>query len=220
MHYRAVPGECAPPAIPTRVASIMSREPEAEVRLAGVALLEAQGQPSKNWRPAVFNESIDSTLADLAAHDPDRHVAEAAARACGRLRSTFAVNQLGTIAASGDAAAVRALTFVRDEVPALPTSVPSAVRSRVFFALSLRQMLAFGIVGRFLGAALGFIIGWGTIQCLQSNGRDLLPLQALGKSSASGFLDPLAIGLVLGVVCLPGQRQWAWNRQWRLYRAL
>ncbi len=220
MHYLAVTGDSDPPAIPTRVASIMSREPEAEVRLAGVALLEAQGQPSKNWRPAVFNESIDSTLADLAAHDPDRHVAEAAARACGRLRSTFAVNQLGTIAASGDAAAVRALTFVRDEVPALPTSVPSAVRSRVFLALSLRQMLAFGIVGRFLGAALGFIIGWGMIQFLQYNGRDLLPLQALGNAAASGVLYSLAIGLVVVVAAEPAQRLRAWNRLGRIVLSL
>ncbi|HLY28807.1 MAG TPA: serine/threonine-protein kinase, partial [Aggregatilineales bacterium] len=222
MHYLAQVGDSHPPAIPTRVAAILEREPEADVRRAGVALLEAQGKvdsTASHWRAVAFSETIDSTLVEIAAHDPDPGVAEAAARACARLGSAFAVKRLAGLAAfesGGDVAAFRALTFIRDEVPALPSEITAITRLRVFAVLSLRQICSWSLLWRFLAAAVGFLLGWGAIQFLQYTGRDLLPLQALGNAIASGITYSLLAGLAVAGAAEPARLLRAWSRPGRI----
>ncbi len=225
MQYLAQVGDSDPPAIPTRVAAILEREPEAAVRRAGIALLEAQGKaanPSQKpgqWRDVAFNETVDATLVEMAAHDPDRGVAEAAARVCARLGSAFAIKRLAGLAdveSGGDPGAFRALTFIRDEVPALPRDVSAFTRFRVFAVLSLRQMQSWWLLWRFLGGAFGFFVGWGAIQFVQYNGRDVLPLQALGNAFASGIAFSLLAGIAVVAASEPARLLRAWTRPGRI----
>src|SRR6185295_6978068 len=122
------------------------KEPEAAVRLAGVKLLESRASRSSNWRAVAYYEAIDTTLAELAAHDSDPIVAEESARACARLYSECAIKRLGEEAAADNRSALQALTYARDEVSAFPASVPGPVRRRAFVLLSIRQFLARGLV--------------------------------------------------------------------------
>jgi serine/threonine protein kinase len=189
-----------PPAIPTRVASVIVEEPEAAVRLAGIALLVQRATPSAGWRDSAFSSAIDITLAELAAHDPNPAVVEAAARACARLRSASAVLRLAREASAGNKRALQALIYVRDEVPALPPGVLASIRRQVFTALSWRQLLAdpLGLIGRYVGAALGFGLGLGVIvYALYNDPGGLLASQRLLSALAVGALYGLLVGLGL-----------------------
>lgn len=205
-----------PPAIPIRVATIIRKEPEAAVRLAGVRLLEQRAEQATRWRPTAYGDVIDSELAELAAGDPDPEVAAAAARACGRLRSALAVNHLAGLAARGDRRALEAMIRVRAETPDLPPAVPFGLRRRVFTALSLRQFFRPGLLGRFVGAAVGFAIGWAAIQFFQYGERELLFAQAVGNSIASGALYGVLAGLAVLFAAEPAARLRAWTRPGRI----
>ncbi len=207
-----------PPAIPIRVADVISVEPDAAVRRAGVALLEQRASPSITWREVAYNEFLDGVLADLAAHDPDPAVAEAAARTCARLHSSVAVLQLARQASEGDKGALNALTYVRDELPALPPGVPTAIRQRVFMALSRRQLFAdpLGLVGRYAGGVLGFGIGLGTIVYAMYNDTGLFAAQRLLNALAVGALFGLLAGAGLLAATEPAARLRAWTRPARI----
>jgi serine/threonine protein kinase len=208
-----------PPAIPIRVASVIAAEPDSAVRLAGIALLEQRALPLKEWRFAAFSEVIDGVLADLAAHDPDPKVAEAAARACARLYSTSAVTHLAYLAAGGDRRALHALTYVREEIPAFPDGVPASIRRQVFTALSWRQLLAdpLGLIGRYVGASLGYGLGLGLIvyvQFVDPNG--LLAAQRIGNALAVGALYGVLTGVGILAATEPAARLRAWTRPGRI----
>jgi hypothetical protein len=159
-----------PPAIPIRVATIIAHDPDPDVRVAGIRLLEGRATAATDWRQFAYGEDIDKTLATLAAKDAEARVSEAAARAIGRLRSTTATTQLAAaaipVASTADAAlaaadrALQALIDIRDEAPALPSSVDSSLRRRAFVALTLRQLLNRSYVARFVSATVGFGLAW------------------------------------------------------------
>jgi serine/threonine protein kinase len=208
-----------PPAIPIRVANVIGAEPEATVRIAGIRLLEQRAAKSTPWRYAAYSEVVDGTLAEIAAHDPDHAVAEAAARACARLRSSMAVLQLSRWAAAGDSRALHALTHVRDEVDAFPQGVPIAVRQRVFVALSQRQLFAnpLGLVWRYVGAVLGFWLGIGTFIFINYNDpTGVLVAQRIGTALAAGALYSLFLGLGVLAATEPAARLHAWTRPGRI----
>jgi Protein kinase domain len=207
-----------PPAIPIRVANVIHEEPDAAVRRAGVALLEQRASPATAWRETAFSEYIDGAVAELAAHDPNPAVAEAAARACARLHSSLAVLQLARQAASGDDGALHALTYVRDELPALPGGVPAAVRQRVFLALSRRQFFAdpLGLVGRYAGGVLGFGFGLGVIVFALFNDSGLFIAQRILNGLAVGALFGLLAGAGLLAATEPAARLRAWTRPARI----
>ncbi len=208
-----------PPAIPIRVANVIWADPDAAVRLAGIALLEQRAFPLKEWRFAAFSEVIDATLAELAAQDPDPKVAEAAARACARLYSASAIKRLAYLASEGDRRALHALTYAREEIPAFPDGVPASIRRRVFTALSLRQLLAdpLSLVGRYAGAALGYGLGLAVIiyvQFVDPNG--LLAAQRIGNALAVGALYGVLTGFGILAATEPAARLRAWTRPGRI----
>ncbi|MFN8418492.1 MAG: protein kinase [Anaerolineae bacterium] len=158
--------DSTPPAIPTRVATIIEFDPDADVQLAGVKLLEARAQRSASgsWREYAYSAEIDNMLASLAAKDADANVSEAAARAISRLRAEKPLKRIAAATSDPDAGvadrALQSLIDARDEAPALPTSIPADLRRRAFVALTMRQLLAGNFLLRFIGAMLGFVIGW------------------------------------------------------------
>ncbi len=208
-----------PPAIPIRVANVIDVEPDPAVRIAGITLLEDRATPSKGWRPTAYSEFIDGVLARLAAEDSDPQVAEAAARACARIRSTLAVSRLAERAKKGEARAVQALTSVRDEVPALPSSVSPDLRLRVFAALSWRQFFTnpLSLIARYASASLGFAVALGAIVYYAFNDANgLLAAQRLGNAMAVGALYGLLGGLGTFAATELAGRLRAWNRLGRI----
>ncbi len=197
IEYLTLIADSEPPAIPIRVAAIIAKDPDAEVRQAGVILLEERASRASAWRPAAYDTGIDGTLSALAAHDLDADVAESAARAIGRLRSTSAVLDLSRQAVNGDLGASRALIHVRDEADAFPAGVPANVRRRVFIALSGRQLLVRELLTRYASAELASVIGLGVYEYVQYNQDTggVLVTQAIGN----GFAVGLAYGAVLSV---------------------
>jgi hypothetical protein len=214
-----------PPAIPIRVANVIGAEPDADVRLAGIDMLVQRAELSRQWRYAAFNEAIDGTLAELAVHDPDPGVADAAARACARLRSSFAVRRIAKEAGEHGpfaGSALQALMNVRDEVPAFPDGVPAALRQRAFIGLSRRQLFAdpLGLIGRYAGAAIGFGIGLGTIVYSQFNDPGgLLAAQRIGNALAVGALYGALVGVGVLAATEPAERLRAWTRPGRILLA-
>lgn len=218
-----------PPAIPIRVATIIHGEPDPDVRAAGVRLLESRAEHGTMWLPFVYSETIDGVLADLAAKDPDPGVAELAARAIGRLRSTLAAERVAQLAAghSSDARhAQKALISIRDEAPQLPPGVPAEARRRAFTALTVRQLFTGGLLGRYLSALLGFAVGWGVIQftgfLANTGGAEIntLILQNLGNATASGALFGALAACGITAAIEPARRLRAWNRVGRFVVSL
>jgi tRNA A-37 threonylcarbamoyl transferase component Bud32 len=212
MQYLATVEDSDPPAIPVRVVNIVRKEPEAAVRLAGVKLLEGRANPASTWRAVAYDETIDNTLAELAAHDPDPAVAEEAARACARLYSETAVARLGKEAAD-NRNALQALTYARDEVPAFPASVPAPVRRRAFVLLSIRQFFGRGLMARYAAATLAFAVGWGVLQYVY---YPQIAAQAIGNAATTGVLYGLLIGLGILAAVEPAERLRAWTRPGRI----
>ncbi|MCC7207009.1 MAG: protein kinase [Anaerolineae bacterium] len=220
-----------PPAIPIRVATIIHRDPEPAVRLAGVRLLEARAEKATAWRDFAFGEVIDNVLADLASNDaarpltlasrgPADSVAQAAARAIGRIRAGNAARKVAQHAAEGSATAREALIAIRDEAPSLPPGVEQGLRARTFGLLSLRQFFRRGLLARYLGAALGFGLGFAAIQFFQYGERELLFQQAVGNAIASGALYGALAGLAVLFASELAARLRAWNRIGRILLAL
>src|SRR5258708_4818888 len=212
-----------PPAIPIRVATVIAQEADAGVRLAGIRLLEKRASKADGWRPLAYTELIDGMLAKLAGQDRDRGVAEAAARTVARVRSTFAVNQLAQQAAAHDRGAFNALINIRDEVPALPSEVPAAIRRDVFIALSRRQLFAdpLQLVLRFLAASLGAGVMLGTFVYWQfSDPTGLRSSQRLNSALAIGALYGLMIGFGVLATTEPAHRLRAWTRWSRIALAI
>ena len=209
-----------PPAIPIRVANMIGIETNAEVRRAGITLLEKRGgTEAQSWRDHVFEPYVDGVLADVAASDRDPEVAAVAARAIARIMSKSAVDKLATLANSGKQQALEALILIREEIPALPSDVPSALRSQVFVTLSIRQLFErpLALITEYIGAALGFGIGLGTIVYTEFNDQNgLLLAQRIGTALAVGALYGalVAFGIVLAAE-IPIRLR-AWNRVARI----
>ncbi|HVO43178.1 MAG TPA: serine/threonine-protein kinase, partial [Aggregatilineales bacterium] len=207
-----------PPAIPIRAASILTTEPDPDVLLAGIALLEKRAPAAAVWRPIVYLEPVDGTMAFLATHN-DPRVAEAASRACARVRSSYAIRRLVLGAGAGDAASWQALITIRDEAGSLPPEVPFAIRARVFAALSIRQLRdqPLELVGRYLCAVLGYGLGLGiVVYFLFNSGNGLLALQQVGNAMAVGALYGALTGLgITAAVEIPARLR-AWSRAGRI----
>ena len=203
-----------PPAIPIRVATIMSKEPEPAVRLAGIALLEKRGGQPKTWRDIAYSPEIDAILANLAALDPNHQVRHAAARAVARLRSSVAAKQIGEQATKGSATAFEALIRVRDTANSLPAGIASGLRLRAFGTLTVRQFFQPGLLARLAGAALGFLIGWTLLVVIQwgtPETRARFVTEAVGNGLAGGALYGVLFGVVILFATEPPARLRAWN---------
>jgi serine/threonine protein kinase len=205
-----------PPAIPIRVATVLKTERDPGVLLAGIRVLEARNK-SDRWRSDAYSETIDATLAGLA-KSPSSEVAEAAARACARIRSTSAL-MIFADGTRSDPAMLRALIYARDEVPAFPAEIAPSLRATVFALLSIQQFLAnpLSLVTRYAGAALGYSIGLGiVVYALFDNGNGLLAAQQFGNAAAVGVLYGALTGLgVTAAIELPSRLR-VWSRPGRI----
>src|SRR5450432_2404743 len=214
--YLAGLPESDPPAIPTHVAALLRAEPDPSVRRTGIAVLASRGSSAPDWQPFAFSESIDLTLAALATDDPDPILATQAAEALARLQAGKAVEQIGHQASAGHSGAQRALADIRRLAPNLPTGIPAQARRRAWATVSVRQLFAPGLLGRYLAAAVGFALGWGIVQYVQYKGRDLLPLQAVGNAAASGVLYSLLVALGVLLAAEPANRLRVWTKPSRI----
>jgi hypothetical protein len=196
--------DSSPPAIPIRVATIISHDPDPGVRLAGLQVLERRASIAPTWREVAYGEEIDKVLAALAAKDPAAHVSEAAARVVGRLRSASAVTHVAMVAAPADSAdadrALQSLIDIRDEAPALPTSVPSGLRRRVFVALSWRQLFSRSFLPRFVGGLLGFGLAWALLTLAATVEQFGAEATSTATILLSGLGNALIGGLFWGAV--------------------
>ncbi|MBN1285733.1 MAG: serine/threonine protein kinase [Anaerolineae bacterium] len=177
------------PVIVRRVARALGAESDERVRAASVALLEARGAPAGRrranaWRPAAYTEAIDARLAEEALKTDAPAVAEAAARAIGRVRSTPGVRLLA------ERGGVGALARARDEAPDLPPGTPWAQRVRIFFALTEYKIDWSALARRFITAAAGGTLGFVAV---------VFALFANARPEAMFFLDRLFNGVGLGV---------------------
>lgn len=223
--------DSTPPAIPVRVATIIRTDSDADVRLAGVKVLEARASRADAWRPIAYDEEIDGILASLAASDPAPRVSEAAARAVSRLRSSHALNHIASQAVSTSPTASQALQSLidaRDEAPNLPTSVPAELRRRAFVALTMRQLLAHGYWGRFVSALIGFAIAWiaytiaATLDQYGTEAANFTPivLSTIGNALVSGVFWGAVMAFPITVSIEFTQRLRVWSRVGRIGLAL
>ncbi|MBZ0303934.1 MAG: serine/threonine protein kinase, partial [Anaerolineae bacterium] len=120
--------------IPAAVAQALHVETNEAVKLAAVYALASRADllyPKRSrwdWRERIFSGEIDDLLADTALDATFPAVAEQAARVIGRIRSLQAVRRLGNAQRQGHRRALRALAFVRDEAPSLPSVVSPQAR--------------------------------------------------------------------------------------------
>lgn len=224
IQYLTILEDANPPAIPIRVANIISAEPDTAVRLAGVKLLEQRATASLNWRETAYSSTIDTILVEIVTKDNDPQIAETAARVSGRLHSTLAVTQVADAAAKGNAQALRALISIRDEVNAFPAGVPGDLKRRVFTSLTIRQLFQPGLIARFGAAALGFALTWAVFaynDYIKTSGAgNLLIAQAVGNAVASGVFYGLIVALGVVAASEPAQRLRPWSRPGRIILSL
>lgn len=185
--------EAVDPGIARTVARALSTEVNVDVRAASVELLAAHGGSPPAWRPAAYAPAIDERLADEALKADAPAVAEAAARAVGRLRSKAGVDFLLR------AGAVGALALVRDEAPNLPDSAPPRMRARAFLALTWRKLSRPSMTWRFVAAAAGGMVGMGGFVFVIYPRHELtfLPARLLNTVGTG-----VPVGLLVGLLAL------------------
>lgn len=155
-----------------------------------------------DWRESVYTQEIDALLAELALDEGKPTVAEAAARAIGRIRSEAAVKVLAEHQRSGKGGALRALALVRDEAPSLPKSVSQQARFYTWLNNTWRRLTdnPLRAVWRYLSAAVfaGIAVWWYAYSQISS--AAIFWAARWGQSLTSG----IPIGVVFGLVVLFG----------------
>ncbi|MEO8396003.1 MAG: hypothetical protein ABI700_23610, partial [Chloroflexota bacterium] len=209
------------PQIPRLVAQQLQVETNAAAQLAAIRVLEVRGKPPViandgenslmrrlqlsspyDWRESAFTPEIDALLAQEALDTTKPEVAEAAARAIGRIRSETAVKVLAEHQLKGERHALRALALVRDEAPSLPKSVSQQARLYTWLNNTWRRLTDHPIrsVTRYLFAAIfaGIAMWWYAYS--EISGAALFFAERWGKSLTSG----ITFGVIFGLVVLLG----------------
>ncbi len=137
----------------------------------------------EQWRATVYNEEIDTLLAEIALDRTYPAVAEQAARTIGRIRSMMAVQNLAEAQRAGKRGALRALALVRDETAGLPSVVSPAAQFYAWVANTWRRISdqPMGVVWRYIFAALGGFLALAGYAWVN------LPNQAIFQASSSGI---------------------------------
>jgi hypothetical protein len=156
----------------------------------------------QDWREVVYTPEIDALLATLALENDEVPVAEAAARAIGRIRSEAAVKVLAEHQRKGERRALRALALVRDEAPSLPKSVSRQARLYTWLANTWRRLSdqPIHIVVRYICAAIFAAIPLTWYVVYQLQGGVLLAQERVGRAVTSG----ISFGVVFGLVIVLG----------------
>jgi serine/threonine protein kinase len=220
IEYLTLQEDSDPPAIPIRVATIISRDADADVRMAGVLLLEERASSAQDWRQYAYNAVIDEVLAEIAIADLDIRVQREAAHAIGRLRASEAALSVAK-RANEDVRALQSLTDIREEAPTFPPGIDPAVKRRAFTRLSLRQMVGNPrqLLIRYFTALLGAALGLGTfvystlaVQGTSALGLNVLINAVLNVGVTYGAF--FAVGVLIAVE--PARRLRAWNKPSRI----
>ena len=152
-----------------------------------------------DWRDSAFSPELDALLAQLALDTARPEVAEAAARAIGRIRSEAAVKVLAEHQRSGEGGALGALALVRDEAPSLPKSVSRQARLYTWLTNTWRRLTDNPIqaVWRYLFAAVfaAVAVGWYTYSEISS--AAIFFAERWGKSITTGITFGVVFGLVV-----------------------
>lgn len=152
-----------------------------------------------DWRASAFTPELDALLAELALDQDRPEVAEAAARAIGRIRSEAAVKVLAEHQRNGESGALQALALVRDEAPSLPRSVSRQARIYTWLTNTWRRLTLDPLhaVWRYLFAAVfaGLAVWWYAYSEL--NSAAIFFAERWGKSITSGITFGVVFGLVV-----------------------
>ena len=152
-----------------------------------------------DWRESVYSPELDAVLANLALDKNRPEVAEAAARAIGRIRSEAAVKVIAERQRGGERGALQALALVRDEAPSLPKSVSRQARIYTWLTNTWRRLTVdpMHAVWRYLFAAIfaGIAVWWYAYSELSSSA--IFFAERLGKSITTGITFGVVFGLVV-----------------------
>ena len=208
------------PQIPRLVAQQLQVETNAAAQLAAIRVLEVRGKLVKatregsasstllerlqlstpyDWRESAFTPEIDALLADEALDASKPDVAEAAARAIGRIRSEAAVRVLAEHQLKGERHALRALALVRDEAPSLPKSVSRQARLYTWLNNTWRRLTDQPIrsVSRYVFAAIFSAIAVWWYAFSEISSADIFFAERWGKSLTTGVTFGVVYGLVI-----------------------
>ncbi len=216
--------DAEPPQIPRLVGQQLQVETNSAAQLAAIRVLEIRGKAKptvavvsddnsmlstalhrlqlgapNDWRESVFSPEIDALLATLALDTEKPEIAEAAARAIGRIRSEAAVRVLAERQRKGARGALHALALVRDEAPSLPRSVSPQVRVYTWLNNTWRRLTDNPIqaVWRYLAAAVfaGIAVWWYAFS--EISAASIFFAERWGKSLTTGVTFGVAYGLVI-----------------------
>lgn len=221
-----------PPQIPRRVAQALQTETNKVAQLAAIRVLEKRARrmprliiqqqagqslltsvsrltellrltTTSDWVEHVYGAEIDLLLAQKALDLREPDVAEAAARAIGRIRSVAAVREIALKQRAGAKGALRALAFVRDEAPSLPPVVSQSSRIYAWLANTWRRISDDPLhsMWRFLLAAAGSSLAMGVYvwaSLASGIGSSILIAEVWGRAVSIG----LTFGVLMGLVVL------------------
>ncbi|HVU12915.1 MAG TPA: serine/threonine-protein kinase, partial [Phototrophicaceae bacterium] len=216
--------DAEPPQIPRLVGQQLQVETNSAAQFAAIRVLEIRGKSKptvsvvsgdgtmlstarirlqlsapNDWRESVFSPEIDSLLANLALDTEKPEIAEAAARAIGRIRSEAAVRVLAEHQRTGDHGALHALALVRDEAPSLPKSVSPQVRIYTWLNNTWRRLTDDPIqaVWRYVAAAIfaGISVWWYAYS--EISDASIFFAERWGKSLTTGITFGVVYGLVI-----------------------
>jgi len=194
-----------PMRIPAAVAQSLVVERNEDAKQAAVFALRQRASmlhPKRSrwdWREHIFSRDIDELLAQTALDDEFPAVAEQAARAIGRIRSLHAVRYLGEAQRKGHKRALRALAFVRDEAPSLPSVVSPQARLYAWLDNTWRRLSddPMGVVWRFVFGFLGGFIAMSLYAWINLSGPMILINEIIGKTLSTGITFGVFAGFVV-----------------------
>lgn len=191
--------------IPAAVAQALQVERNEAARLAALRVLNARADilyPKRSqwdWRDRIFSPDIDELLAQTALDDEFPAVAELAARVIGRIRSLHAAKYIAEQQRKGHKHALRALAFVRDEAPTLPSVVSPQARLYAWLYNTWRRLSddPMGVVWRFVFGFLGGFAAMSLYAWINLSGPAILINEKIGRTLSTGITFGLFMGLAV-----------------------
>ncbi len=198
-----------------RPIALMNGDGRATASLLNTARQTLRLNAESNWRTVVFSAEIDEVLSELALEADSPAVRERAARAIGRIRSEAAVKEIAARQRAGEAGALQALAFIRDEAPQLPASVSASARLVAWLANTWRRLTdhPMELVWRYAAAAIFAAFAFWWYAYSQISSAAIFFAERWGKSLSTGATVGLVIGLVVLVSAALVERLrgfWQW----------
>lgn len=153
-----------------------------------------------DWRETVYSDDIDGLLAEIALEERNEDIAELAARTVGRIRSLHAVKMIADAQRVGTDGALRALAFVRDEAPSLPSVVSPQGRLYAWLANTWRRLTddPLNNVWRFVFALIGAGLGMAIYVFTTFRSEAIFNAERWGRTISIG----LTFGMLIAILTL------------------